>query len=375
MSEAPQEYHLWTGLAIISSVLKRQVYKDRKRFITWPNLYVFLVGPPGTKKSSAIGIGEHLLRQIQDPPYIVDTFYTAPFLVSTLASITSQYNPGRTPFIILADEAPAFFRRAKYAEDLIPLLIRMYDCKSGGAGGTQLRGLENVIDPYGCGLFGVVPDILVDIMPPEVIRGGFASRVIWVYSEDTSRCFPFPEDIPDPDPNIEKNLVHDLNEMALLKGEVKLTKECHTTYGNWYTNHRKKVVPQVDDPKRIGYANRKGEMIFKIMILLSVAESDGLVIEKRHFDAAVDLIESLEPDLPKVYRATTRAGMAMDNVDKIKQFIENNNGQVMQSQLTKYCWNNGIMLLEQNDALAQLIAQGWCVEDLSRGKAKWYVKT
>jgi hypothetical protein len=375
MSEAPQEYHLWTGLAIISSVLKRQVFKDRKRFITWPNLYVFLVGPPGTKKSSATGIGEDLLRQIQDPPYIVDTFYTAPFLVSTLASITSQYNPGRTPFIILADEAPAFFRRAKYAEDLIPLLIRMYDCKSGGAGGTQLRGLENVIDPYGCGLFGVVPDILVDIMPPEVIRGGFASRVIWVYSEDTSRCFPFPEDIPDPDPHIEKDLVHDLNEMALLKGEVNLTKECHKAYGKWYTNHRTKVVPQVDDPKRIGYANRKGEMVFKIMILLSVAEGDSLAIEKRHFDAALDLIESLEPDLPKVYRATTRGGMAMDNVDKIKQFIENNSGQVMQSQLTKYCWNNGIMLMEQNDALAQLIAQGWCKEDLSRGKAKWYVKT
>jgi hypothetical protein len=119
MSEAPQEYHLWTGLTIISSVLKRQVYKDRKRFITWPNLYTFLVGPPGTKKSSAISIGEDLLKQTQDPPYIIDTFYTAPFLVSTLAAVTAQYNPGRTPFIILADEAPAFFRRAKYAEDLI----------------------------------------------------------------------------------------------------------------------------------------------------------------------------------------------------------------------------------------------------------------
>jgi hypothetical protein len=144
MSEAPQEYHLWTGLTIISSVLKRQVYKDRKRFITWPNLYTFLVGPPGTKKSSAISIGEDLLKQTQDPPYIIDTFYTAPFLVSTLAAVTAQYNPGRTPFIILADEAPAFFRRAKYAEDLIPLLIRLYDCRSGGAGGTQLRGLENM---------------------------------------------------------------------------------------------------------------------------------------------------------------------------------------------------------------------------------------
>jgi hypothetical protein len=373
MSEAPQEYHLWTGLTIISSVLKRQVYKDRKRFITWPNLYTFLVGPPGTKKSSAISIGEDLLKQTQDPPYIIDTFYTAPFLVSTLAAVTAQYNPGRTPFIILADEAPAFFRRAKYAEDLIPLLIRLYDCRSGGAGGTQLRGLENIIDPYGTGLFGVVPDILVDIMPPEVIRGGFASRVIWVYSEDTSRCFPFPEDIPDPDPDMEKSLVHDLNEMALLKGEVTLTTKCHKAYGDWYTNHRRSVVTQVDDPRRIGYANRKGEMIFKLMMLLSIAEGDSLVIEERHFEAGKDLVEALEPDLPKVYRATTKAGMIMNNVDRIKQFIEKQGGAVGRSELTKYCWNNGIMLPEQVDALAQLISQAWCKTEL-RGKAEWYIK-
>lgn len=374
MSEAPQEYHLWTGLCLISAVLKRQVYKDRKRFVTWPNIYVFLVGPPGTKKSSAINIGEGILKQAPDLPFIVDTFYTAPFLVSTLSSIATGYNPGRTPFIILADEAPAFFRRAKYAEDLIPLLIRLYDCRSGGAGGTQLRGLENIVDPYGCGLFGVVPDILVDIMPPEVIRGGFASRVIWVYSEDTSRCFPFPEDIPDPNPDMERDLISDLGEIGNLKGEVQLTKECHKKYSDWYTNHRRNVVTSVDDPRRIGYANRKGEMVFKVMMLLSIAESNSLQIEAKHFEAALDLLEALEPDLPKVYRATTKAGTIMNNVDRIKQYIEKEGGQVDRSSLTKYCWNNGIMLNEQVDALAQLASQGWLKEDLSRGKALWYVK-
>jgi hypothetical protein len=373
MSEAPQEYHLWVGLTIVSAVLKRQVYRDRKKFITWPNLYTFLVGPPGTKKSSAINIGEELVKQMQDPPYVIDTFHTAPFLVSTLAAVTAQYNPGRTPFLIIGDEAPAFFRRAKYAEDLIPLLIRMWDCKSGGAGGTQLRGLENVINPYATGLWGVVPDILVDIMPPEVIRGGFASRVIWVYSDDTKRCFPFPEDIPDLDPEIEKSLVHDLNEMALLKGEFKLTDEAHKAYADWYTHHRTQVVNTVDDPRRIGYANRKGEMIFKVMMLLSVIEGDSLLVEERHFDAAVDMIEMLEPHLAKVYQATAKSAQYVETVDKIRAFIIKKGGKANRSEVTKYCYNNGIMLQEQDVALVQLGAEGW-LRDEVKGRVLWYVK-
>jgi len=375
-SEAPSVFHLWTALSIVSAVLKRNVYRNRKHFITWPNLYTFLVGPPGTKKSSAIGIGEKLLRAVQDPPHIIDTFHTAPFLVTALSAISPTLSPPRTPFIILADEAPAFFRRAKYAEDLIPILIRFFDCKAGGAGGTQIRGLENVIDPYGCGLWGVVPDILVDIMPPEIIRGGFASRVIWVYSEDTSKCIAFPENMPDPDPNLETNLIHDLNEMSLLGGEMKITMACEKAYDSWYSDHKTGMVKQVDDPRRIGYANRKGELVFKVMMLLSVVESDSLVVHEKHFKQALKFLEMLEPDLPKVYRATTREGQIMDNVDKIRHFIlVTHKGAIDRSTLTKYCWNNGIMLQEQIDCLAQLMAQGIIHEDHSRGKTIWYIKT
>lgn len=373
-SEAPTVYHLWTALTIVSSVLKRSVYRDRKRFFTYPNLYTFLVGPPGTKKSSAINIGERLLRQVQDAPFIIDTFHTAPYLVTALTGVSTNYKPGKTPYIILADEAPAFFRRAKYAEDLIPLLIRHYDCKSGGAGGTQLRGLENIVNPYACGLFGVVPDILVDIMPPEVIRGGFASRVMWVYSDDTSKCIAFPENIPDPNPKLEGDLVHDLNAMGLMKGEMTLTKTCEKEYNDWYQAHKSGMVQQVDDPRRIGYANRKPEMVFKVMMLLSVAENDGLLVETKHFQQSLKLIEMLEPDLPKVYRATSREGQIMDNVDKIKEFILiKQGGAVDRSTLTKYCWNNGIMLQEQVDCLAQLIQMG-IIKDELRSNTTWYLK-
>jgi hypothetical protein len=374
-SEAPAVYHLWTALTIVSAVLKRGVFRDRKHFKTWPNLYTFLVGPPGTKKSSAINIGEKLLRQVQSGPYIIDTFHTAPFLVTTLGSISPNEKPPKTPYVIIADEAPAFFRRAKYAEDLIPVLIRHYDCKSGGAGGTQLRGLENIVDPYACGLWGVVPDILVDIMPPEVIRGGFASRVIWVYSDDTSKCIAFPENIPDPNPQLAHNLVHDLNEMRGMSGDINMTKEAEIAYETWYDSHKKGMVSQVDDPRRIGYANRKGELVFKVMILLSVIDGDSMMIEKKHFQQSLHLLEMLEPGLPKVYRATTREGQVMDNVEKVKNFILNvHSGQVDRSTLTKYCWNNGIMLTEQIDCLAQLIAQGADKEEI-RGKQLWYVKT
>lgn len=370
ISEAPQEYHLWVAMALISAALQRNVYRDRKRFITWPNIFVFLVGPPGTKKSSAIGIGEKVFRQVQDAPHVVDTFHTAPFLVTALLQASTKYSPAKIPFFIVADEAPAFFRRAKYAEDLIPLLIRMYDCKSGGAGGTQLRGLEDLVDPYAVGLFGVVPDILVDIMPPEVIRGGFASRVIWVYSEDCSRCIPLPEELPPLDPKLEADLVADLTTISMLRGEMHLTSACKKLYSDWYIKHRTTVVPATDDPKRIGYSNRKGEMIFKCMMLASVAESDSLIVEARHFEFAKLIIENLEPSLPKVYQATTRKGMEMAVVDRVYEYILKQGGDVSLHDLSDHNYNNGIFLKEQTDALAQLVARG-VVKSYFKGNDEW----
>jgi len=385
-SEAPEVYHLWVGLTILSSVLRRNVYKDRGIYTLYPNLYTFLVGPSGTRKSTAIRVGARLLRGgvtinspgkpprkakgVQDPPYIIDSFRTPEWFISELKNVCSQSNPPKTPFMICADEAPVFFRRAKYAMDMIPILINLYDCETSRPG-TQARGIEEVIDPYPTLLCGVIPEILVDLMPRESAAGGFASRVVWVYSDDTSRCSPHPELEARFNPEMYLDLVHDLNEISLLKGEMSLTDDAYKWFDSWYRDIRSDIATTVDG-RYMGYQNRKGDMVYKIAMLLSIAESSDMMVTRPHFQTARAMFEILEPDLGKVYQGTSGRVAVLDTRDIVFKIIhaEGERG-ISRTMLTKKCYNNRISARELDEAVDQLLQEG-VLSWQKKGNSLWY---
>jgi len=375
-SEAPDVYHFWTGVIILSAVLQRRVYKDRGLFQLHPNMYSFLVGPPGSRKSSAIGIGQELLQSIQDPPPTIDVFHTAPVLVQVLNSITPKYSPGKTPILFIGDEAPTFFRRAKYAEDLIPLLIKLWDCKSTG-GATIARGEERIEHPYGCGIWGVVPEVLVDLMPKDIIQGGFASRVVWVFSEDMSRCFAHPELMHAAIKKIaplEHLLVHDLNEICLLHGEMTLKKDVYIEYQTWYEAIRQTSSPDdILSVRQMGYLRRKPDLVYKLMMLLSVGENDSLVVEMKHFKQALAAIDKLEPDLPRIYRKASKDADKWEVIDKVTWKLDQENWKVSRTKLTRWCSNNNITVDQLDSAMYQLASEGR-ITSKTRGKTLWYEK-
>ena len=370
-SEAPELYHIWVGLTIISAVLKRKVWKGRGHLTLFPNLYTFLVGPSGTRKSSAIHIGEELLtggvqvpnphgvqtaQGVPSPPHIIDSFRTPELFINELANICPNYTPPKSPFLILADEAPTFFRRAKYAQDLIPLLIKLYDCKTS-APGTLGRGIENIEDPYATGLWGVIPEVLVDLMPKEAAAGGFASRCIWVYSEDTGRCFAHPELEDGYDPQLYVDLVHDLTEIAQLEGEITLTSDAYKYFDKWYKKVRGEIAQTVD-LRYMGYMNRKGDMVYKVAMLLAIAEGNRLRVNDKHFMQARMLYETLEPDLGKVYVGASGRAPTLDNRDVVVKILMRKGVWMPRMDLTKACYNNRITAAMLDDCLEQLTEEG-----------------
>ena len=45
ITEAPEIYHLFTGMSLIAGVLGRKVFLDWTSYKIYPNLYIILVGP------------------------------------------------------------------------------------------------------------------------------------------------------------------------------------------------------------------------------------------------------------------------------------------------------------------------------------------
>ena len=62
-TECPTFFHRWTAISCLSAWLGRQIHFHLGHFTIYPNMYIMLIGNPGTRKSSAIKIGSKLLRQ------------------------------------------------------------------------------------------------------------------------------------------------------------------------------------------------------------------------------------------------------------------------------------------------------------------------
>jgi len=65
-SESPDAYHLWTGLSILASATRRNLWLNQGIYLLFPNLYVILVGPPGVAKSTTIRMGRNILLGADD---------------------------------------------------------------------------------------------------------------------------------------------------------------------------------------------------------------------------------------------------------------------------------------------------------------------
>ena len=64
-SEAPLDFHFWTGVSTIAATLRRQVWRDELLYKWTPNFYIIFVGPPGiVTKSTTLNIGYSLLRKV-----------------------------------------------------------------------------------------------------------------------------------------------------------------------------------------------------------------------------------------------------------------------------------------------------------------------
>ena len=62
-TEPPKIFHLWSALAGISALAGRNIWWKNGPMVIYPNIYVLLIGSPGTRKSTAIKIFKRLMKK------------------------------------------------------------------------------------------------------------------------------------------------------------------------------------------------------------------------------------------------------------------------------------------------------------------------
>ena len=317
-SEAPETFIFWTGLFALSSALRRRVFLSKKYLGSWeanPNLYILFIAPAGkARKSTTANYAEDLLGEIP-------TVTRSPELVTKEALLTTLVKSDDASMYVLAPEFGEFI--VKSGPEMFGFLTNIYDGKKHISVKTLTRGAEFAERPCVNLLGATTPEWVAENMPESVIGGGFASRVVFIFEEKVRRRKMFYDDLNhDELDKLRTNLVTDLNHIALnVSGEFTLSKEAHEFFTEWYDR-------TADDGtggnyKLHGYFERRPAHVIKVAMLVHLAYSDELIIEREDFMEAINLLKQVEHNLPQVFQSIGRNPYTVDIYRMLDYIVEN----------------------------------------------------
>lgn len=310
--EAPDNTLFWTGVSTIAGALRRKVWIDMGYFKWVPNFYVILVAKPGIiSKSTTANIGMNLLRQVPGIKWGPEVVTWQSLVQNMAESRESFIDPSTGEYIdmsaitICSDEFGNLLNPQD--REMVDIFVGLWDGKEGTfEKKTKSSGNDAIVNPYINIIACTTPAWISGNFPEYMIGGGFTSRCVFVYADKKRQLVAYPKRQMDKSGTdrilkLKEDLVHDLEQIAMLAGEMTLTEEAFTWGEAWYEKHWSTRHRHLDPDQFGGYLARKQTHIHKLAMVLSAAEGDSLVITPHTLELAANLTTGLEADMNMVF--------------------------------------------------------------------------
>lgn len=341
-SEAPDKMHFWVAVSTIAGALRRRVWIDQGYFQWTPNFYIILVAPPGiVSKSTTLSIGMNLLRQLEGIKFGPDAV-TWQALTQALADANEgvlmadgTYHP-MSCITIASSEFGTFLNPND--REMVDVLVSLWDGQLGvWEKRTKTQGSDRIENPWINIAACTTPGWIAGNFPEYLIGGGFTSRCVFVYGKQKRRLIAYPSAVLPPEfEQLQKDLVHDLEAISLLRGAYHLTPQAIEWGTAWYENHYNNRPKHLDNERFAGYLARKQTHIHKLAIVLSASEKDDLIITKDNLEVASQIVTGLEADMPEVFSLIGMQGQAKFGNTIVS--IVGSYGKIEQNKLFQLCF-------------------------------------
>ena len=299
VSAARESYHFWTGVSVIAATLQRNVCVEFGHTVIWPNHYILLVGPTGNAKSSAIAIGEDLLRQCGTVNVLPEEISKQAIVkelrrvkLDEAGNIRSEDSTG----LLIATELTDFLSKDNYKRGLVPFLTNLYDGKLDYRDAKITREGTSLKNVCFCFLGATTSEWLTELAPTSVFTGGFMGRVVVVGA--LSRRYNFMP--PRRDPHVRSELVEDLGAMSAWKGKAQIDQDALLPL----EDHSKAVYGSyglaVDDARAEGWYARKEAHTLKLCLVLA-ASHGHTSIQRPVVEEALGILYDVELKMMTVY--------------------------------------------------------------------------
>jgi hypothetical protein len=304
--ESPESLHLWTALTIVSAALRRRVFIEHEYYKIYPNVYVIIVAESAkVRKSTAMDLGRDLLVDAVPEIKIMRDSMTSQGLIKALNKKTQVVTDGkiseelRSDVAIFADEVANLFSYDKTrSSQMVIFLTRSYSCPAIYDHTTARDSTVRLHNLYPVFLGGTDPHNL-KVLPPDAV-GGLTGRLIWVIERERRHNNPgWKRDNVEATRRklIREMLVHDLQRIANLEGEMTATEEAMAYYDNWYEALSSRGN---SDQNTDAFYQRCHTTALRLGMLRSISEGDSLQLSLSHMKAGITLIEQQLPEMQRV---------------------------------------------------------------------------
>lgn len=382
-SEVPTLFGMWTALWTLSTASARLVSMDwLPGEQLYPNLYVFLIAPPGRcHKSTSLNYGKKLLSKMPDKfndGTAKDGFLKYMFDISWMTSKTTpdvvyELLKPKESMIIGSDkqtlakkgsqlvgcisELATFLNKKKFMSGIVETLTDLYDCRESDMIHTISRGTLELKDIFVTLIGATTPTGMKESLPYEVFGEGFASRTMIVYKERTHRSFPQPvlfKDFPTLDTLADRLTWIMRNKI----GTYTLEDDARDWFHEWYKGWKKSL--DADEH----YNERAAEFRFdvnmlRLGLLISMSRyAEGLIVTKQDL---LDAMMILKGTFSGTVKANVEAGIAVNefngNYGRVMDFLKKQ-GKSDRQKLTRNMSSKGIAMTVVKDILSQLLTEG-----------------
>ncbi len=308
-SEAPDVFHFWTGVAVIAGALRRRVWIDQRYFQWTPNFYIVFVAPPGiATKSTSMGVGMRLLREVEGVHFGPNSL-TWQGLTLALEEARDHVQLAEDIFQPMSCLTCALSELGTFLKpkdtDLIDLLVDLWDGQiTPWRHKTRTTGEATIQNPWmniiGC----TTPAWLRGNFPTYIIEGGLTSRIVFVFADEKRQFVPYPADTINQGKfqAHSQRLIDDLRQIGELVGEYEMTKEAKVWGAEWYRNHWRTRPPTMISERFGGYLARKQTHIHKLAIVIAASKRNELYISHEDLQEANSIVTPLEAHLMKVFQ-------------------------------------------------------------------------
>jgi hypothetical protein len=311
-SEAPLDFHFWTGVSTIAAVLRRQVWRDELLYKWTPNFYIIFVGPPGiVTKSTTLNIGYSLLRRVPGIHFGPDSMtwhglakkFEAAFEYKVYKLNGTDQKLSMSPLTCSVSELGTFLRPDD--KGLVSFLTDVWDGKERPFDHTTKDSGEISIENAWLNVIGATtPMWMQNNFPASLLSEGIGSRVVFVYGEAKRHFTAYPSRIVRPSDYLDTatKLTEDLIHISKqLVGPYELTQQAYDWGEAWYKNPKTSTL--LASSRYSGYIARKQTHLHKLAMILAAAQRDDLIIHRRDLIEADQILQTTEASMVKVFES------------------------------------------------------------------------